>query len=373
MMLFAFRSLRLLSVLLLLLGILSCGRQPNKNLAEEIDQSQEGQMNFDKIVLSEADEQGKRLWEMKANEAVYSRDKRTAQIQGVAGSFFKDGKVLLTTTATRGEVRQQTQQIRLEGSVKAYSLPDKITLQADKLEWQPKQDRLIATGNVILIKADQKIQVAASRLTASPNARRYVLEGNVLATVQEPQMQLKTERLNWEAATGTISSNGPLTVVQGQNGRDGNLRADSGQFNLKTQLIALQNNIQINVVNPPLQIAGNNLTWQMRDKLAVSKAPITIYRSDQNLRASANSGQADLKAQRIVLTGAAQVQARNGSQLSATQLVWQMQAQEATASGNVVYRQPQNSALVTGDQAVAKLKEQTIQVTGGNVTTQLVP
>ncbi len=357
-----------------LLGLAACGPgNRDANLTEELNQAQEERLAFNKITLSEADERGSRIWEIRANRAIYSRDRKVAAIQGVTGSFFKDGETVLTTRATRGQANQETQELRLEGAVQAQSLNDQVSLQAERLEWQPEQKRLLATGNVVLNKADLPYTIRGNQLTVLVQNERYLLEGNVVVTSDNPPTQLRTESLDWDSKAGVLRLDKPFTVARGPNGQDGTARADSGQFNLKAQTAVLQDNIQISLADPPLQLSGNYLVWAMRQKLVESSTPFTVRHRTQNLTISAGRGTVDLSAMLVNFSGSVQALAANGGQLNAQQLVWQVRDKLATATGNVVYQQPQNSARVTGDRAVAKLDDQTIQVSGNNVVTRIVP
>jgi LPS export ABC transporter protein LptC len=54
-----------------------------------------------------------------AKHALYSQDKKTAQLQSPRGELFQDGKVAYKITGTQGEIQQDGKQLFLKGQIVA--------------------------------------------------------------------------------------------------------------------------------------------------------------------------------------------------------------------------------------------------------------
>ncbi len=80
-------------------------------------------------------------------------------------SFFQAGKTIYTVTADQGEVQQNGETLFLQGHLVAKSLENKLTLESERLRWQPKQD-LLVMGNF----KDDKFTEAVPSDTPSADA-----------------------------------------------------------------------------------------------------------------------------------------------------------------------------------------------------------
>lgn len=81
----------------------------------------------------------------------------------------------------------------------------------------------------------------------------------------------------------------------------------------------------------------------------------------------------ELKPQIAYFNGNVNATAQNQSKLTANDLTWKVDSQEVTATGDVVYVQPDPPATLRGAKAVGKLQNRTVVVSGGRVVTEIVP
>lgn len=371
------QSTALILVMTLLLLVGGC-RQRNRGaerLAEDSAAAQEIESNltFNDITLEQANEQGQTLWNVHADQAIYSQDKQIAQVTNPNGELFQDGKPIFQIQARRGEVRENGQTILLRGQVVATDVESGAVLRGNQLEWNPEQGLLIVKGN--LRGNHPRIRFTADEGRLSTRDRRMELSGRVVGLASNPSVRLQGERLTWDMEAETAVSDRPLRIDRLQ----GNQILDTAQgqradFNLKTRIATLTQNAQLNIADPPVQITGNSLIWNLPASTVNANQPLTVVHRQQQVTLTANQGQIDLQKRIMYLTQNVQaVGQRNQSRLQSDRLTWMIPTQDFVAEGNVDYRQ--NNPLITsqGARATGKLQNQTIVLSGGRVVTQIVP
>jgi LPS export ABC transporter protein LptC len=134
-----------------LLSACNSQNQTEKKLKKDTAATEiEGSLIFNNVTLDQADEKGRPLWKVKAKQATYSKDKKTAQIEKPTGDLFQDGKVVLQVSANSGEVqiRQTGNKIFLKGQIKATDIRNGAIFRGDELEWSPKEDLLVVRNNL---------------------------------------------------------------------------------------------------------------------------------------------------------------------------------------------------------------------------------
>jgi LPS export ABC transporter protein LptC len=97
-------------------------------------------LKFSNVTLEQADEKGKLWWKVKAAEATYSKDKKTATVEKPEGELYQDGKPIFKIAAAKGEVIQDGKSIMLRGQITATDLKDGTILQGQEIEWKPTED-----------------------------------------------------------------------------------------------------------------------------------------------------------------------------------------------------------------------------------------
>ena len=97
-------------------------------------------------------ENGKKLWELKVEEATQVND-NLIEVKKLDGLVYLNNGDAMHVAAPAGSVKLKTNDFALSGGVVAR-LKNGGFLQADKVEWQQKEDILTATGAVKVIKDD---------------------------------------------------------------------------------------------------------------------------------------------------------------------------------------------------------------------------
>jgi LPS export ABC transporter protein LptC len=358
------------------------GSRGAERLAEDTSAAQSSNTNltFNNITLEQANEKGQTLWKVKAATATYTPDKQVAQVQSPHGELYQDGKPIYRVEAKQGEVQQDGNRIVLRGNVVATDTQSGAVLHGDELHWDPKQDNLIVQGNLRGTHPD--VTMTANQAQLHNRQRRMELSGNVVAiATKEPRLRLQAEKLVWLMKEQKVTSDRPVKIqrLEGKNNKvtdqaSGN-QAEVGLGPNKT--VHLKQNARLNTLDPPLQIAGNSLIWDVKAKTIVADQPVTVVNQQQQVTATANRGRMELQPKVAYLNGNVHaIGKRNNSQLDSDRLTWTIPSQLLVAEGNVVYKQPNPPATLRGSKAVGKLNNQTVTVTGGNggrVVTEIVP
>ncbi len=107
--------------------------------AEQIEPA----LTLQAVTLEQPDENGSLLWRLKATSVNYSPNNQRATLKELKGEFFQAGETIYTVVADEGEVRQNGEMLFLTGNLVATGIEDELTLESDRLKWQPKEDRLI--------------------------------------------------------------------------------------------------------------------------------------------------------------------------------------------------------------------------------------
>lgn len=381
-------------------GVSACNRstmpQPPAKEANPTQQV-DGRLTFKNVLLEQAGANGQPLWRIGAKQATYSEDRKIAQVQGLSGELFQNGKSVFRVKADRGDVLQGSQKIFLKGQIVATDVRDGTVLQARELEWRPEADLLFLRQDLRM--THPQMQISAKEARASSRTRQVEAQGQVVATLNSPSLRIKSEHMVWQiakekiiadsskassvpwgvqiersaSATTRRFSSGDTTRTPEQGGKD-RAWANQAVVSLSAKTATLQSNARLSLINPPLEIASRQLTWNLNREFVNSPQPIQILHRDQNITVTANQGNLDLNQKRVQLTGSVQaVGQRNSSLLRTDQLTWLIPTQEIAAQGNVVYRQNNPQVDLRGPKAIGKFQQQAVVISGGRVVTEVIP
>jgi len=369
------------SLILLLTGLVSCNSknqaaklvQDSTSAAQDVD----SKLTFNTVTLEQADEQGRPFWQVKAKVATYSKDQKIAKVQQPNGVLFQDGKAVYQVTANQGEIQQDGQQLFLKGQIVATDPQNGIVLHGNELEWRPKEDLLIVRNQ--LTGTQQKIQVVAQEARVFSRQQRMELFGKVVANSSEPQLQMRTEHLIWQIKAEKLISDVKVQIDRFTN----NILSDratgnSAEVDLKTKIALLNQNSQLDVLDPPLQINGDFFTWNLNTEIIDTSKPLKVLQRTDQVAVTANQGRMNLKEKIVYLVGKVHGVGQRSQSLDAKTLTWNLTTQIVEALGDVVYRQVQPPLNFVGQKAVGNIQEENIVVSGGNnagnrVVTEIIP
>jgi len=81
-------------------------RTSDKLTLKILPQSKCRKLTFNDVTLEQADEQGRSVWKVKAEEAICSKDKKLAQVRKPTGELFQDGKPVYQIIAQQGTINR---------------------------------------------------------------------------------------------------------------------------------------------------------------------------------------------------------------------------------------------------------------------------
>jgi LPS export ABC transporter protein LptC len=368
----------LLPALLALLVTAGCRseRRGAERLAEDSSAAQQVNSNltFNNITLEQADDAGRSMWKVQAEQVVYSPDQKVAKVVNPDGELYQEGQAIYQVEAQEGEVRRDGERIFLRGNVVATDLASGAILRGNEMEWQPKKDLLIVRGN--LQGTHPQLQVSANEARVSNRRREVEVIGQIQATtLAEPTLRLEGERIVWQLDKEMVISDRRVLVQQFQGERvTEQSESNRAEVNLQAKTVKLLDNAVLTLVDPPVRVSGNSLLWNANQKTLVADQPVTVVQQQEQVTLTANQGRMEFQPRMAYLTGNVRATGQqNRSLLTANSLTWNISSQQVEAEGNVVYTQPDPPATLRGPRAVGKLQDQTIVVSGGRVETQIVP
>lgn len=371
-----FITLPLLAVLMMTSVGCRQGSRGAERLAEDSSAAQQVNSNlvFNNITLEQADDTGKVMWKVKAEQVTYSPDQKIAEVTNPDGELYQDGKAVYRVQAQKGEVRRDGDRIMLQGSVVATDIESGAILRGNELEWQPRKDLLIVRGNVQ--GTHPELQASANEARASNRRREVELKGQIQATtLKQPTLKLQGQHIIWKLDQQIVISDQPIVVQQIQDGKvTDQAESNRAEVNIQAKTVKLLQEAVLTLTEPPLQISGNSLLWNVNQQTLVSDQAITAVQREEQVTLTANQGRMEFKPKVAYFTGNVRATSQqNRSLLTSDSLTWNIDSQRVEATGNVTYNQPDPPATLRGPKAVGRLKDKTIVVSGGRVETQIVP
>jgi LPS export ABC transporter protein LptC len=375
------RAISLAMGIALVLGIAGCTQKPlepkkaatDRPAAPKVDTN----LSLNDLTIEQVDEKGQLLWVVKGKQATYSGDQKQATLKNPQGEWYQNGKLVFKLEAQQGEIHQNGEKILLKDQVVATDMRDGAVVRGDHLEWLPKKDTLTVHGN--LQGTHEEADVTAQEARLFGQKQRMELSGDVVMRAKKSSLQIASDSLVWEVEEKTAMSDKPVQIDRYEGEGDAEkvtdrAVADRAEVNLDTQIATLEQNSQLTLVDPPVQIASNELTWDLPAERVTSNVPVRVVHNEQKITLSGNRGWIDLATEVFQLNdGIEAISQTHQAQVIAKQLTWNIPTQEFVAEGEVTYRQVDPPLSVTGPRAEGKLQEQTFSISGGRVKTEIVP
>ena len=121
-------------------------------------------------------------------------------------------------------------------------------------------------------------------------------------------------------------------------------------------------------------ITSQRLVWDLAQKLLRSPQLMEVRHPQQGITVLAEQGTFDQGKQLATLRGRVEATGvQNQTRLSTNQLIWNVATQQLAAQGNVHYQQTSPRFTLKGQRAIGQIQDQTIQISGGNVVTEIIP
>jgi LPS export ABC transporter protein LptC len=333
-------------------------------------------LTLNNATLEQANPTGQPLWKIQVKKATYSQDQKIARLEKVKGNIYQDGKVVLQVTADRGEVYKEGQEVLLQQNIIAIDPRNQAVIRAKEVRWQPKEGILIVRKD---LKGEHlQLEATATEGRYDTKQQKLDLSGKVIAIAKDPRIRLSTDRLTWEIPRKVILTDRLVTFdrYEGNTVSD-RVTATGGRWEMDNRLVLLQDNIEYRSIDPPLQIAGQQVRWNYRDRTIASDRPVELLHSEDNITLTGNRVFADLGQRIARLEGGVKgLNQKTGAILYSQVLTWKIREKLVEATGNVSYDQPQPKFNVTGERAIGNLAENNVVVSsrsGDRVVTEIYP
>lgn len=121
------------------------------------------------------EDNGKRLWELKADRIEVDPKTKMAKLINLRGIFYKEDGSHIEITAPEAIVDANTKDITMTGSVKAVA-SDGSTFIAREARWEGKRRYLYGSGGVTLTKDDTVI--TGDQIESDANMEKVKVQGN---------------------------------------------------------------------------------------------------------------------------------------------------------------------------------------------------
>lgn len=365
----------------LVIGLVACGGSQSQVATKPPSETpsppeKESNLTFSDVTLEQADEVGRPVWKVRAKKAKYTKEKQIGEAETPYGELYQDGKVVYQVQAQQADIAQDGKQLFLKGKIIATDPRNGVVLRGNELEWRPKEDLLIVRNQ--LNGTHKQLQAIAQEARVTTREERVEFSGGVVANSLEPQMQMRTEHLIWRIKEEKLIGDRPVQMDHYKNNQITNRgRGDAAEVNLKTKIATIKKNAQIELLDPPVQIASNVMTWNLNTETVTTNSPVRVFHRAENLLVTANQGEMKIPQKTVYLTGNVYGVGQRRQSLKSNTLTWYLDNQLVEAQGNVVYRQIDPAFAFTGEKASGNLQAETIVVTGGTsgnkVVTEIIP
>jgi LPS export ABC transporter protein LptC len=362
----------------LLLAIISCGGKTPiaKPTSSPSPQDSESNLTLFGGILEQFDEIGRPVWKVTAKKAKYTKERQFGQAESPYGELYQDGKVVYQVKAEQADIQQDGKQLFLKGKILATDPRNGVVLQGNELEWRPKEDLLIVRSQ--LNGTHKQLRAVAQEARVKTREQRMEFFGGVVANSVDPPLQMRTEHLTWQIKQDKLIGDRPVQInrYKGNQITDRG-RGDSVEVNLKTKVATVTKNAQIELLEPPMQIVSNSMTWDFKSEVVNTKAPVRVFHRAENVVVTANQGKMEIPQKIVYLTGNVNGAGQRGQTIKSNTLTWFLDKKLVEALGNVVYRQADPPLTFTGDKAVGNIQAENLVVTGGQqngrVVTEIIP
>lgn len=364
----------------LVIGLVACGGSQSqvgtKTPSESPSPDKESNLTFFDVTLEQADEVGRPIWKVRAKQAKYTKEKQIGEAETPYGELYQDGKVVYQVQAEQADIGQDGKQLFLKGKIIATDPHNGVVLRGNELEWRPKEDLLIVRNQ--LNGSHRQLQAIAQEARVTTREQRVEFSGGVVANSLESQMQMRTEHLIWRIKEEKLIGDRPVQMDHYKNNQITDRgRGDAAEVNMKTKIATVKKNAQIELLDPPVQIASNSMAWNLNTEIVTTNSPVRLFHRAENLLVTANQGEMKLGQKIVYLTGNVYAVGQRRQSLKSNTLTWYLDNQLVEAQGNVLYRQVEPAFAFTGEKASGNLQAETIVVTGGSsgnkVVTEIIP
>jgi LPS export ABC transporter protein LptC len=363
-----------------MLTLTSCSGKPQiqKSPQESSPQDKESRLTVFGGSLEQFDEAGRPIWKINAQRAKYNKEQKLGQLENPYGELYQDGKVVYQVNAEIADIEEDGKQLELKGKIVATDPKNGVVLRGNELEWRPKEDLLIVRNQ--LNGTHKQLEAVAKEARVKTREQRVDFFGGVAAkSAEQPTIQMQTEHLTWQIKDEKLICD---RIVQFQRYQNNQItdrgKGDAAEVFLKTKIINITKNAQIELAEPQVQIISNLMSWNLTTEKILTKSPVRVFHRTENILVTGNQGEMRIPQKTVYLTGNVNAIGKNRQSLKSDKLTWYLNNQLVEANGNVTYQQFNPPLTFTGQTATGNLQQENLVVKGGNngnnrVLTEIIP
>ncbi|AUC60285.1 ABC-type lipopolysacccharide export system substrate-binding component LptC [Cyanobacterium sp. HL-69] len=369
---------RKIVILLTILLISGCQNQNQSldNNAENSNQEVQSGIILSDATIEQSNNDGENFWRLKVGKVTYSEDNKNAIIEDITANLLQNGEIVLKISAENGEVLNDGEEINLMGEIIAFDTRNDMEVRGEKLNWKPEQNYFTLQENIEIIHE----QIRLVTQEAEYNTATQVLQLNqeITANTSEPQLKILADALVWQVEQGIISTELPFTITRYEDEQvTDTLSASVAEMDLNNSILIVENNIEYQSLNPPLQGATSAMRWDYDQRIIETDKMIRLVEVDEDITMTANQGRIDLTENKVYLSRQIFGESvSNQGKLYADSVIWNLDDQNIDAQGNVVYQQVNPVVNFRGDRAQGRLQDNQVVVTGqgdNRVVTTIYP
>jgi lipopolysaccharide export system protein LptC len=342
----------------------------------ETPQDSESKLTFFDVTLEQADEVGRPIWKVRGKQAKYTQERQIGQVENPYGELYQDGKIVYQVQAEQADIEQDGKQLFLKGKIIATDPKSGTVLRGNELEWRPQEDLLIVRNQ--LNGTHKQLKAVAREARVKTRTQRIDFSGGVVANSADPPLQVRTEHLVWQIKDEKLIADRPVQIDRYKNNQITDRgKGEAAEVNLKTKIATITKNAQIELLEPPMQIASNSMSWNLNTEIVTTNAPVRVFHRAENVIVTANKGELKIPQKTVYLTGNVNGVGQKRQSLKSKTLTWYLDKKLMEAQGDVVYKQADPPMTFTGEKAVGNIQTENIVVSGGNsqnrVVTEIIP
>jgi LPS export ABC transporter protein LptC len=359
--------------LLLIIGLFSCsGKSDTKvNPSASPQSDTDSHLTFYGVDLEQFDEVGRPIWKVRAKQAKYTKEKEIAQAQSPDGELYQDGKIVYRIKAQKADIQQNGKQLLLRGNILATDPINGVILHGQELEWLPQKDLLIVRNH--FNGTHKQLQAVADEARVKTRAHYAEFFGHVVANSADPRLQIRTEHLIWQIQAQKLIGDRPVQIDNYKNNQVVNrAKGNATEVDLKTKIATLKQKAQLVLLDPPMQITSDSITWNTKTQIVNSDAPVRVYHQVDHITVTGNRGRLFIPQNTAYLTGNVDAIGERHQSLKSNNLTWYLNKKLLEAQGNVIYHQVDPLLNFTGETATGNLQNEHILVNGRNTPNRVV-
>lgn len=214
-------------------------------------------------------------------------------------------------------------------------------------------------------------KIKATTGEVQQDGQKILLRGDIIATAIQDGAVLKGKELEWRPKEDKLIVRNNLTGTHAKldaKAAEAHVFSRARRMELFGQVVAVAK-------DPPLQMRGEHLIWEMAKEIVISDKPIQIdrYKDANNItdRALGKTGQVNLKAKIATLKDNAQITLLEPPiQAFSNSLVWNLDGKKLVSDTPVQVIHRQQPMTVSGNKGWMDLEKKVFYLTGNVIGTE---